>query len=115
MEKTLLAQFAHCALFLQLILNVHVNNRELWQFMFHEVYYNHDSQNSFSVYHDSRTPKMDDHGDPPPPPPFIVLVREREPQIVPRERLIEEDINRFAETMSQFFKELLANIFESNI
>ena len=114
MEKTLLAQFAHCALFLQLILNVHVNNRELWQFMFHEVYYNHDSQNSFSVYHDSRTPKMDDHGDPPPPP-FIVLVREREPQIVPRERLMEEDINRFAETMSQFFKELLANIFESNI
>ena len=35
--------------FLQLILNVPVNNQELWQFMFHEVYYNHDSQNSFSV------------------------------------------------------------------
>ena len=48
--------------FLQLILNVRVNNRELWQFMFHEVYYNRDSQNSFSVYHDSRTPKMFDHG-----------------------------------------------------
>ena len=48
--------------FLQLILNVRVNNRELWQFMFHEVYYNHDSQNSFSVYYDSRTPKMVDHG-----------------------------------------------------
>ena len=48
--------------FLQLILNVRVNNRELWQFLFHEVYYNHDSQNSFSVYHDSRTPKMVDHG-----------------------------------------------------
>ena len=48
--------------FLQLILNVRVNNRELWQFMFHEVSYNHDSQNSFSVYHDSRTPKMVNHG-----------------------------------------------------
>ena len=48
--------------FLQLILNVRVNNREAWQFMFHEVYYNHDSQNSFSVYHDSWTPKMVDHG-----------------------------------------------------
>ena len=48
--------------FLQLILNVRVNNRELWRFMFHEVYYNRDSQNSFSVYHDSRTPKMVDHG-----------------------------------------------------
>ena len=30
--------------------------------MFHEVYYNRDSQNSFSVYYDSRTPKMVDHG-----------------------------------------------------
>ena len=48
--------------FLQLILNVRVNNRELWQFMFHEVYYNHDSQNSFSVYHNLWTPKMVDHG-----------------------------------------------------
>ena len=26
--------------FLQLILNVRVNNRELWRFMFHEVYCN---------------------------------------------------------------------------
>ena len=59
--------------FLQLILNVRVNNRELWQFMFHQVYYNHDSQNSFSVHHDSWTPKMVDHGVtkiPLPPPPF---------------------------------------------
>ena len=60
--------------FLQLILNVRVNNRKLWQFMFHEVYYNRDSQNSFSVYHDSLTPMtpMVDHGVtkiPPPPPP----------------------------------------------
>ena len=73
--------------------------------MFREVYYNHDSQNSFSVYHDSRAPKMVDHGVTKIPllPLFIVLVREREPQIVSRGRLMEEDINWFAETMSQFF------------
>ena len=33
---------------------------------------------------------------------FIVLVRERGPQILSRGRLMEEDLNRFAETMSQF-------------
>ena len=30
--------------------------------MFHGVHFNHDSQNSFSVHHDSRTPKVVDHG-----------------------------------------------------
>ena len=62
--------------FLQLILNVRVNNREHWQFLFREVYYNHDSQNSFSVYPDSRTSKMVNHGItkiPLPPPPPIWL------------------------------------------
>ena len=34
-------------------------NRGFWQFRFHGVHYNHDSQNSFSVYvhHGSRTKK----------------------------------------------------------
>ena len=36
-------------LFLQLILNVGVQNRRFWQFTFHGVHFNHDSENSFSV------------------------------------------------------------------
>ena len=45
--------------------------------MFRGVPFNHDSQNSFSVHHDSWTPKMVDHGVmkirlPPPPPLFCV-------------------------------------------
>ena len=48
--------------FLQLILNVRVQNRGFWEFTFHGVHFNHDSQNSFSVHHDSWTPKMVDHG-----------------------------------------------------
>ena len=38
-------------------------NRGFWQFRFHGVHYNHDSQNSFSVYvhHGSRTEKKVDH------------------------------------------------------
>ena len=48
--------------FLQLIFNVRVHNLGFWQFTFHGVHFNHDSQNSFSVHHDSRTPKIVDHG-----------------------------------------------------
>ena len=45
-----------------LIFNVCVNNQGFWQFRFHRVHFNPDSQNGFSVHHDSRTPKMFDHG-----------------------------------------------------
>ena len=48
--------------FLRLIFNVRVNNRRFWQFRFHGVHFNHDSQNSFSVHHYSRTSKIVDHG-----------------------------------------------------
>ena len=34
----------------------------LWQFMFHGLHFNHDSQNSFQVHHYSWTPKMVYHG-----------------------------------------------------
>ena len=44
-----------------LIFNVCVNNQGCWQFRFHRVHFNPDSQNGFSVHHDSRTPKMVDH------------------------------------------------------
>ena len=52
--------------------------------MFHGVHFNHDSQNSFSVHHDSRTPKVVDHGvtkiplpiSPLPPPPPSTSNRE---------------------------------------
>ena len=45
-----------------LIFNVCVNNQGFWQFRFHRVHFNPDSQNGFSVHHNSRTPKMVDHG-----------------------------------------------------
>ena len=45
-----------------LIFNVCVNNQGFWQFRFHRVLFNPDSQNGFSVHHDSRTPEMVDHG-----------------------------------------------------
>ena len=48
--------------FLQLIFNVHAYNRGFWQFRFHGDHFNHDSQNSFSVHYDSKTPKIVDHG-----------------------------------------------------
>lgn len=47
--------------FLQFIFNVHVQCRRFWQFTFHGVHCNHDSQNSFSEHYDSRTPKMVNH------------------------------------------------------
>ena len=46
--------------FLRLIFSVPVNNREFWQFRFHGVHFNHNSQNSFSVHHDSKTPCKND-------------------------------------------------------
>ena len=50
--------------------------------MFRGVPFNHDSQNSFSVHHDSWTPKMVDHGVmkirlPPPPLYFAWQVSKR--------------------------------------
>ena len=36
---------------------VQVHNWGFWQFTFHRVHFNHDSQNSFSVHHNSWTPK----------------------------------------------------------
>ena len=71
--------------FLQFIFNVRVQNRGFWQFMFHRVHFNHDSQNSFSAHYGSWTPKMVNHSfwkislhppSPPyhhPPPPFFLL------------------------------------------
>jgi len=41
--------------FLQSIFNVCVHNLGFWQFTFNRVHFNHDSWNSFSVHHDSRT------------------------------------------------------------
>ena len=55
-------------------------NRGFWQFRFHGVHYNHDSQNSFSVYvhHGSRTKKGRSrrHEMSAPPPP-LVTARDR--------------------------------------
>ena len=57
-------------------------NRGFWQFRFHGVHYNHDSQNSFSVYvhHGSRTKKKGrsrrHEMNPPPPPPLLVTARD---------------------------------------
>ena len=38
------------------------HNQGFWQLSFHGVHFSNDSQNRFSVYHDSRTLKMVDHG-----------------------------------------------------
>ena len=63
--------------FLRLIFNERVNNRGFWRFRFLGVRFNHDSHNSFSVHHESRTPKMVDQVvpkktfSPPPPPPHL--------------------------------------------
>lgn len=48
--------------FLQLIFNVRVHNRGFWQLRFDRDHFNDDSENSFSVNHDSTTLKMVDHG-----------------------------------------------------
>ena len=45
-------------LFLQLIFNVREHNQGFWQFTFHGVHINHNSQNSVSVRHDSWTPVL---------------------------------------------------------
>ena len=95
-----------------MILNVRVNNRELWQFMFREVYTTitiHRTVFQYITIHGHQkwsitaSRKYPCPPPPPPPPLFIVLVREREPEKVSPGGLMEEDINRFAETMSQFF------------
>ena len=41
---------------------MYVETIEDFDFRFHGVRFNHDSQNSFSAHHDTRTPKMVDHG-----------------------------------------------------
>ena len=41
---------------------MYVETIEDFDFRFHGVRFNHDSQNNFSAHHDTRTPKMVDHG-----------------------------------------------------
>ena len=66
--------------FLLLIFNECVNNLGFWQFRFHGVHFNHDSQNSFfstSWFTDTKNGQSCRHENKLPPPLFSILLQTR--------------------------------------